>query len=575
MDISQAFSSSVRMLYIVCQDETHALRVVEKEVQNTLQKLRSLRLKAGSNPTMTIRVHNMAWGIRLLSEVYDEWRSGQDIVVPSTLGLNQAISWFYKFRNTANPHLNTAPPPTTSPEEDAVEDDGLPKPEQKQQQQKPLSVKTTVVRDFLVVLDADRHFNPSTIDPIAIRRIKNLYNQQVRNPECKKTIIFVGKSPVIPDSLAEAIEVVDLDPISPEEVRSAIAKLSPVVEVQPPKDMKPFLNLTLGQVQSSFFRQMFLARRGEPFNPKALDEVYHDLLRQTGGLLKILHPKETFDSVGGLDRFKAWVDFVAPVWTPEGTAAGLEVPKGVLCVGVWGTGKSMAIKCMANAWGLPLFQLEFGKLRGGLIGSSENNLYRVLKVLDRIGDCVVLVDEADKGLSGSASSHNTDGGVGLRMLGIFSTWLQDTSSRVCFGFTSNTVNTIPTEFINRLDYRFFFDVPTGEELGHVLRALLKTQGWQIDNVSPLVEAAEGLVSREIAQTLKESKLEAFHLGMSSPSSSLLAKALARRPRITETKMEEIQELKTWVSYDPERQEGRNALLASSPSTPKKPKFEVL
>lgn len=54
--------------------------------------------------------------------------------------------------------------------------------------------------------------------------------------------------------------------------------------------------------------------------------------------------------------------------------SGIPNPKGVLLVGIQGTGKSLSAKTIAHQWRLPLLRLDSGRLFGGIVGESESRV---------------------------------------------------------------------------------------------------------------------------------------------------------------------------------------------------------
>ena len=58
----------------------------------------------------------------------------------------------------------------------------------------------------------------------------------------------------------------------------------------------------------------------------------------------------------------------------DGSAPGLDAPKGVLLLGVQGCGKSLAARAAAGVLGVPLVRLDFGALFSKWHGESEKNL---------------------------------------------------------------------------------------------------------------------------------------------------------------------------------------------------------
>ena len=66
-------------------------------------------------------------------------------------------------------------------------------------------------------------------------------------------------------------------------------------------------------------------------------------IRQTG-ILEFFTPQESLKRVGGLDRLKQWVLMRQDAFTEEARRYGIPNPKGVLLVGIQGTGKSLSAK---------------------------------------------------------------------------------------------------------------------------------------------------------------------------------------------------------------------------------------
>jgi SpoVK/Ycf46/Vps4 family AAA+-type ATPase len=74
---------------------------------------------------------------------------------------------------------------------------------------------------------------------------------------------------------------------------------------------------------------------------------------------------ERFEDLAGLDNLK---DFCHRALTSTSHRAK---PRGVLLVGVSGTGKSAFAKGLGNAVGRPTIILDLGKLKGGVVGLTE------------------------------------------------------------------------------------------------------------------------------------------------------------------------------------------------------------
>src|SRR5207244_211958 len=98
----------------------------------------------------------------------------------------------------------------------------------------------------------------------------------------------------------------------------------------------------------------------------------------------------------------------------------------------------------------------------------------------------------------------TDSGTTSRMIGILSTWLQETEAPICLALTANSLGTLPIEFINRMDERFFFDLPAKKDRIEILKIHLSKikQDWRKFDLNALADRADMMVGREIEQAIK-------------------------------------------------------------------------
>lgn len=115
-------------------------------------------------------------------------------------------------------------------------------------------------------------------------------------------------------------------------------------------------------------------------------------------------------------------------------------PRGLLYDGPPGTGKTSGAKFVANAFGVPLYRLDVGGLKGKYVGQSEEALLAALNQADQMAPCVLLLDEVEK-LFGEQS----DSGVTASLLGSLLWWLQEHQSRVFTIMTTNDRKKIPKE----------------------------------------------------------------------------------------------------------------------------------
>ena len=195
--------------------------------------------------------------------------------------------------------------------------------------------------------------------------------------------------------------------------------------------------------------------RHNAIRPEAIWELKAQTLRKNN-LLTLHRGGERFDSLGGLANLK---NFCRGVLTPGKSVR----PRGVLLLGVPGTGKSAFAKALGNETGRPTLMLDIGALMGSLVGETERNVRQALRIADAMSPCILFVDELEKGLSGVGG--NGDSGVSTRMFGTLLTWMADHTSDVFVIATANDVSKLPPELTRaeRLDATFFLDLPGEKE----------------------------------------------------------------------------------------------------------------
>ena len=80
-----------------------------------------------------------------------------------------------------------------------------------------------------------------------------------------------------------------------------------------------------------------------------------------GGLLEFVRAPTSMAEIGGLDRLKQWLHVRRGALDASEGDAAIDVPRGVLLLGVQGAGKSLCAKAIATAWQRPL--LAHGRRR--------------------------------------------------------------------------------------------------------------------------------------------------------------------------------------------------------------------
>ena len=175
--------------------------------------------------------------------------------------------------------------------------------------------------------------------------------------------------------------------------------------------------------------------------------------------------------MGGLEHLKAWLARRGAAFSEAARQFGLPEPKGLLLLGVQGCGKSLTAKAVAGQWRLPLLRLDMGRIFSGLIGSSEENLRRAIRVAESVAPVVLWVDEIEKGLSGIAVlGRDRRRRLGPRLRRRCSPGSRRRPRR-CSWWPPPTGSTCcPPELLRkgRFDEIFFIDLPSSAERREIL-----------------------------------------------------------------------------------------------------------
>ena len=259
-------------------------------------------------------------------------------------------------------------------------------------------------------------------------------------------------------------------------------------------------------------------------------------------------PNKKLDDLGGLDNFKAWLKQRDAAFSQSALDYGLPYPKGLLLVGVQGTGKSIAAKIIADEWKLPLLKLDFGRLFASLVGQSESRVRKMIQTAEALAPCILWVDEIDKAFAGTQTSG--DSGTTSRVLATFITWLAEKTTPVFVVATANNIEWIPPEVVRkgRFDEIFFLGLPTRQEREAIFEVHLKKcrptklDTFQIPLLSDLTKDFSGAEIEAIIT-------DAMRLGFSKKrefTNEDIIISIQNCVPLAKTKSKEIKALQSWV-----------------------------
>ena len=230
------------------------------------------------------------------------------------------------------------------------------------------------------------------------------------------------------------------------------------------------------------------------------------------GLLEYFPSEDNPFELGGFARLKKWLARARVGYSKQAAALNLTPPRGILMVGVQGCGKSLAAKCIAREWGLPLVKLDAGRLYDKYVGESEKNMRRAIEVAESMSPVVLWIDEIEKSFTPTGGEQ--DGGLSKRIFATFLTWMQEKKKEVFVVATANDVFSLPPEFLRkgRFDEIFFVDLPDPEERSTIFRIHLSHRKQEPAgfDLGQLMVRSEGFSGAEIEQAVIAGLYRSLH-----------------------------------------------------------------
>jgi SpoVK/Ycf46/Vps4 family AAA+-type ATPase len=401
---------------------------------------------------------------------------------------------------------------------------------------------------FLVLKDIHGELK----SPKIISLLKRIAEDNVERESYHETIFIVSEELVIPAELEHFITIFDIPLPNVPEIKEIVQDYGKGMEIEISDEVADDLAISLKGLNEFQIRQILnLAYQDGgtiESDDKALIVKEKELLVKKDGMLEIVNFKEEIDDIGGLSNLKKWLRRKSTIFKDLDHAIkfGVDVPKGMLIVGMPGCGKSLTAKATANLFEIPLVRLDVGRLLGKYVGESENNMRKALNLAEAISPCVLWIDEIEKAFAGIGG---TIGGneVTTRLFGHFLTWMQEKENTVFIVATANNIDNMPPEFLRkgRFDELFFVDLPNGDERRAILKIHLKKRNkWnsKIDTIA-LIQATEGFSGVDLESAVKDAIEECFIKKLKDVSTENLLESIKRTKSITNTLGERIKKLK--------------------------------
>ena len=420
----------------------------------------------------------------------------------------------------------------------------------------------TAVEEYTIFVLRDLHpvlkYPYTDKNAPVVRELRNLTRELKRS---KKTIILTSVALELPEELKEEVTVIDFPLPNVKEIDSLISHV-----VEKPQQLqvsglareqlvKACQGLSRGRIGRVLAKALAAKQQINESDIDGVLEEKQQAIRQTG-ILEFFNSRESLKSVGGLENLKQWVKMRQDAFTDEARRYGIPNPKGVLLVGIQGTGKSLSAKTIASEWRLPLLRLDTGRLFGGIVGESESRVRQMIQLAEAIAPCVLWIDEIDKAFGNIISGGDGDSGTSRRVFGSLITWMQEKTSPVFIVATANNVRILPAELLRkgRFDEIFFLNLPSESERQDIfkvhLQRLRPTRLREFD-LGVLAKCAENFSGAEIEQVVIDGLYRAFGTFVNGQRRDLMTEDILRSIEDTvplaAIARSQIEDLKRWAA----------------------------
>lgn len=363
-----------------------------------------------------------------------------------------------------------------------------------------LTAKIFILKDFYLFMD----------DSSVIRKLKNLY-MKLKNSNSH----IILSAPVIQISvpLKQIITILNFPLPTLQEITSELKRLFNIVgcDLNIESLAIVYKGMTMEAIRRSVAK--LISSKQSVKQVKSIVREEKKQLIQQIDILDLCLVDSNLDDIGGLKNLKMWLQKRAKAFSKQARSYGIPIPRGILLVGVQGTGKSLTAKAIAQQWNIPLLRLDVGKIFGGIIGESELKVRQMIKLAEELEPCVLWIDEIDK--SFSRINNNSDSGTTNRVFSSFLTWLSEKKKQVFVVATANNVLNLPSEILRkgRFDEIFFLDLPNKLDRIKIFQIhLMKMRPltWKQYNIDYLSELTENFSGAEIQQSIIEAMYNAFY-----------------------------------------------------------------
>ena len=400
-------------------------------------------------------------------------------------------------------------------------------------------------RGHVIVIGATNRLN--AIDP-ALRR-PGRFDREIeigipdRNARKEILQIHTRNMPIAEDvSLDELANIThgytgaDLSSLTKEAAMRVLRRILPKIDLEqefiPPKILEGLQVL----------REDFMSALRD-IHPSALREVFVEV------------PNVKWSDVGGLEHVKKELAEAVelPLKKPEVfRKMGIRPVKGILLVGLPGTGKTLIAKAVATEGQVNFISIKGPEVFSKWVGESEKAVRELFRKARMASPCIIFIDEIDA-IASVRSGAESDSHVGERIVNTLLTemdGLLNLKNVLVLGATNRPELVDPAILRpGRFDRVLQIPVPEEKTRLEIFKVHTKKMPLEKDvDLKPLALATEGYTGADIEAICREAGMQAIRTDASKVNAAHFAHALKTiRPTVTKERLEGMKKFTDNVS----------------------------
>jgi len=292
----------------------------------------------------------------------------------------------------------------------------------------------------------------------------------------RSLVMLLGLAPsaILDEETKDLIAIVDVEVGKDSEYEKLIDYLADTFGIKLSEEEKGVLKSALKGLnlhQSEAILRESYALKGR-FDLEQIKTSKGELVKKTG-ILEIEEPKEDFESIGGYEEVKEFINnkIIKVLHSPERAANfAIPLPRGILLFGPPGTGKTLFARALAKKVKLPFINFKTENIYSPWLGESGQRMKTAIKTAEQMSPAIVFIDEIDRFGKRTATTDSA-GEETRRVFSQLLEWLGDQNRKAIIVGTTNRPTDLDEAFVRtgRFDYKVPILYPDKEARLEILR----------------------------------------------------------------------------------------------------------